>query len=64
MMVVAFEIIIVVVFGIVIAAVFVVVVVTCEGLTLNPAVQIIIIIIDKAKGPIILNRRVMVVAID
>ena len=45
MMIVAFEIIIDVVFGIVIY---------CEGLTLNPAVRIIIIgVIEEAKGPII-----------
>ena len=62
-MVVVVGIIINVVFRIEIAVVFVVVV-TCEGLTLNPAVRIIIVVvIDKAKGPIILNRRVMVVAI-
>ena len=61
MMIVAFEIIIYVAFGEVIS---VVVVVTCEGLTPNPAVRIIIVVvIDEAKGPIILNRRVMVVAI-
>ena len=61
-MVVAFEIIIVVVFGIVIA-VLVVIIVSCEGLTLNPAVRVIIVVIDEAKGPIITERRIMVVVV-
>ena len=43
----------------------VVVVATCEGLTLNPVVQIFIVgFIDKAKGSINLERRIMVVAIE
>ena len=51
------------VFGIEIAIVFVVVV-TFEGLTLNPVFRItIVVVIDKAKGRIILNRREMVVVI-
>ena len=62
-MVVVVGIVINVVFGIEIAVVFVIVV-TCEGLTLNPAVWIIIVVvIAEAKGPIILNRRVVAVAI-
>jgi len=52
-MVVVVGIIIDVVFGIVIAVV--VVVVICDGPTHNPAVRIIIVVvIDEAKGPIIL----------
>ena len=61
-MVVAFEIIIVVVFGIDIA-VLVVIIVSCEGPTLNPTVRIIIVFIDEAKGPVIMERRIMVVVV-
>ena len=62
-MVVVVGIIVDVVFGIVITIV-VVVVVICEGPTLNPAIRIIIVgFIDKAKGPIILERRIMVVVV-
>ena len=60
-MIVAFEFIIDVVFGIEIA---VIVVVNGEGPTLNPAVGIIIVgVIDEAKGPIIMEGRVMVVVV-
>ena len=54
-MIVAFEIIIDVVFGIVIV-IIVVVVVNGEGPTLNPVFRIIIVG-DKAKGPIIGGNR-------
>jgi len=61
MMIVAFEIIIDVVFGIEIAVIGVV---NGEGPTINPAVQIIIVsVIDEAKGPIIMEGRVMVVVV-
>ena len=58
-MVVVVGIIINVVFGIVIfvVVVVVVVVVICEGPTLNPAVWIIIVGVDEAKGPIIVGVR-------
>ena len=50
--------------GGVIAVVVVVVVVTYEGPTHNTAVRRIIVgVIDKDKGPIILERRIMVVAV-
>ena len=62
-MVIVVGIIIDVVFGIAIA-VFVVIIVSCKGPTLNPAVRIIIVVvINEAKGPIIMERRIMVVAI-
>ena len=53
---------VVVVFGIVIAVVVIVAIVTCEGPTLSclilcPAVGIMIVGVDKAKGPIISGTR-------
>ena len=63
-MIVAFEIIIDVVFRIEIAVVFVFgIIIYCEGPKLNPAVRIIIVVIDKTKGPIIMERRIMVVVV-
>ena len=65
-MIIAFEIIIDFVFGIIIA---VTVVVNCKGptllgLTLSPAVVIIIVYVDKAKGPMISDVRGLDAAID
>ena len=65
MMIIAFEIIIDDVFGIGIAVVVVIViVVNCGIQILNPIIRIIIDgVIDKAKGPIITERRIMVVVV-
>ena len=63
-MVVVVGIIINVVFTIVMA-VLVVIIVSCEGPTPNPAVRIIIVVvIDEAKGPIIVGSRVLDTAVS